>query len=215
VAKVSDAHLEARRQSILEAAAAVFSRRGVREATMAEVAREAGVSPGAIYRYFEGKDQLVRCCFAASAGSVAEHWRARVRSAADPMAAFAALSEESFAKIAAPGGATDTVFQLEQALDAVRDGEALEDLRGHHQAIIAGLRDGLARAQEAGQLGPRLDPADLALALYATYWGMRLLNLTDPTLDPLRALAQVGLLLEGESGVLSPESQARALTPDP
>lgn len=196
MAKVSNAHLEARRQSILDAASTVFSRRGVREATMAEVAHEAGISPGAIYRYFEGKEELVRCCFEVSAESVADHFRTQVRDAADPMAAFAELSRESFAKISAPGGETDTVFQLEQTLDAVRDGEALGSLRAHHRAIIAGLGDALALAQETGQLDPALDPTDLALALYATYLGMRLCHLADPTLDPLRALAQVSRLLE-------------------
>ena len=48
VAKVSDAHLEARRQSIVLAACRIFSRKGVESATMAEIAAEAGISPGAI-----------------------------------------------------------------------------------------------------------------------------------------------------------------------
>ncbi len=47
-----------RRASILAAATRIFSDRGLAAATMDEVAREAGVSKGALYLYFESKDEL-------------------------------------------------------------------------------------------------------------------------------------------------------------
>ena len=43
---------------LLEAALAVFSRRGVASARIADVAREMGVSAGTIYQYVENKDAL-------------------------------------------------------------------------------------------------------------------------------------------------------------
>ena len=45
-------------QAIARAAAAVFSERGVPKATMAEIARRAGVATGNLYRYYESKDAL-------------------------------------------------------------------------------------------------------------------------------------------------------------
>jgi AcrR family transcriptional regulator len=47
-----------RREQILEAAVRVFARRGFGNATVAEIAEEAGVAPGTIYIYFEGKEDL-------------------------------------------------------------------------------------------------------------------------------------------------------------
>jgi AcrR family transcriptional regulator len=47
-----------RREQILEAAVRVFARRGFGNATMAEIAEEAGVAPGTIYIYFGGKEDL-------------------------------------------------------------------------------------------------------------------------------------------------------------
>ncbi len=47
-----------RRASILRAATRVFSERGLAAATMDEVARKAGVSKGAVYLYFQSKDEL-------------------------------------------------------------------------------------------------------------------------------------------------------------
>lgn len=48
------------RQSFIDAAVSVFSRKGFHGATMDEIARTAGYSPGAIYRYFPSKDDVFR-----------------------------------------------------------------------------------------------------------------------------------------------------------
>lgn len=47
-----------RRKSIVEAATRVFHRHGLAAATMEQVAREADVSKGSLYLYFESKDEL-------------------------------------------------------------------------------------------------------------------------------------------------------------
>jgi AcrR family transcriptional regulator len=56
---VRDLLVSARREQILEAATRVFAEKGFRRATTREVAREAGVSEGTIYNYFEDKDALL------------------------------------------------------------------------------------------------------------------------------------------------------------
>jgi AcrR family transcriptional regulator len=53
---------EARRLDILRAAARVFRRRGVASAGMREIAQEADLSPGNLYYYFSGKDELLLFC---------------------------------------------------------------------------------------------------------------------------------------------------------
>jgi len=56
---VRDLVVAARREQILEAATRVFAEKGFRRATTREVAREAGVSEGTIYNYFQDKDTLL------------------------------------------------------------------------------------------------------------------------------------------------------------
>ena len=57
--KVGQAHLDARRQQIVDAARARFARDGFARTSMADIVAESGLSIGAIYRYFKSKDELV------------------------------------------------------------------------------------------------------------------------------------------------------------
>ena len=56
---VRDLVVRARREQIVEAATRVFAEKGFRRATIREVAREAGISEGTIYNYFEDKDAIL------------------------------------------------------------------------------------------------------------------------------------------------------------
>ncbi|MGV9505551.1 TetR/AcrR family transcriptional regulator [Streptomyces tendae] len=67
MARVSQAHLDARRRQILDGAARCFARNGFHATSMQDVLREAGLSAGAVYRYFRSKEEIIgaigRECF--------------------------------------------------------------------------------------------------------------------------------------------------------
>ena len=58
--RVSAAHEQDIRDRILAAATRVFSEKGYHSSTIQDVVRESGLSVGAIYTYFSGKDELIR-----------------------------------------------------------------------------------------------------------------------------------------------------------
>ncbi|MFF0225239.1 TetR/AcrR family transcriptional regulator [Streptomyces sp. NPDC004629] len=59
MARVSQAHLDARRRQILDGAALCFARNGFHATSMQDVLKEVDLSAGAVYRYFTGKEELI------------------------------------------------------------------------------------------------------------------------------------------------------------
>ena len=57
--------VEDRREQIIDAAMHVFARKGYSNATNKDIAREAGITPGLIYYYFESKEALLYAIFEA------------------------------------------------------------------------------------------------------------------------------------------------------
>jgi AcrR family transcriptional regulator len=57
--KVSEAHRHRRRRQILDAAIDCFARRGFQRTSMEDIIRESRLSAGAIYLYFQSKDQII------------------------------------------------------------------------------------------------------------------------------------------------------------
>jgi AcrR family transcriptional regulator len=57
--KVAQAHLDARRQQILDAARSRFASHGFARTSIADIVAESGLSNGAIYRYFASKDEII------------------------------------------------------------------------------------------------------------------------------------------------------------
>jgi TetR/AcrR family fatty acid metabolism transcriptional regulator len=62
--KVSPERLQERKDSIVAAALAVFGERGFEKASIGQIATQAGVSDGLIYRYFDGKRALLLAALA-------------------------------------------------------------------------------------------------------------------------------------------------------
>ena len=83
--KVTEAHRAARRDEIVAAALRCFAAKGYQRTSMADVIEESGLSAGAIYGYFTGKQEL----FAAVAGRVLEARRVELeqqRADGEPLA---------------------------------------------------------------------------------------------------------------------------------
>lgn len=151
---------ERRRQEILTAAAACFARRGFHQTTMPEICAEAGMSPGSVYRYFAGKDEIIAAIVEADqASTVAEI--AALAHAPDALAALLG----AFTDIAAGGG--DPVagaLTLEIAAEATRNPRVAELVARYEASLIAALATVVRTGQARGEIDPELDP-DLAAAL--------------------------------------------------
>src|SRR3990170_8952193 len=75
--KVSTEHKQRRREEILEGAQRVFARHGYEGATVARLEEEIGLSRGAIFNYFAGKEALFVAVFGESSSRLVEIWLER------------------------------------------------------------------------------------------------------------------------------------------
>lgn len=192
MARVSDAHLEARRQSILAAATRVFAQKGIVAATMADIASEAGISPGAIYRYFPNKSDLARGCMNESNDSVRKAW-------ANPETievSFSELAALTFSEINAPEERIDTQMFLERMLIAVREGDTgvVEEFRDEARRVSEGIAYLMER--EFAGASAAVDLKRLGLALFAFYWGSRLFRFIDPSSEPVELYGELETVLK-------------------
>ncbi|HEX9549609.1 MAG TPA: TetR/AcrR family transcriptional regulator [Candidatus Limnocylindrales bacterium] len=171
------AHEQEIRDRIVAAALRVFGERGFHGATIADVVRESGLSVGAIYTYFKGKDDLfLATCDLASGRGLGE-LAARLANGATIAEKFAIAvgfyfdSAEGEAEV--PGNAE---FLVQAWAQADAEPAAREMLRRRREQLeMAGaflLEEGIAR----GDLPRWVDAGAVARAYVALLDGMLLLR---------------------------------------
>jgi AcrR family transcriptional regulator len=187
VPRVSAARLEARRGEILDAAVACFARQGFHETTMADIAREAGVSPGLIYRYFPSKEDVIEASADAQDRARAGRFRA-AQEQGDSLRALDELVDLYLARAARP----DPVVRLRVQLfgEAPRNRRVRDMVRTRWDEILSRLEEIVRRAQAQGEIDPALDPGAVAGLLLAAADGLVVHKIVDPDVD-VRKFAQV------------------------
>lgn len=169
--KVSDEYRDARREQILAAARQVFRRNGFHATSMQDLFAEAGLSSGAVYRYFRSKDEMVL--------AIAEDG---IR---DVIALMASVARDRDGR--SIGEALAASIELVRAKDEREGlaglgiqvwGEALRNpaLRESFAAMLRGIRTEIAEMarqdQAAGRLPAGVPPEDLAGVLLAILPGV-------------------------------------------
>lgn len=174
MARVSQEHLDARRRQILDGARRCFTRNGFHATSVQDVLKETGLSAGAVYRYFKGKDELVAAVAAEALETVREGFAAARE--ADPPPAPDVLFGVIFGRLRKAMGADETHRELPQLLLQVW-GETLrnEELASVLAKAYALLREqwtGLFRAyQERGWVDPEANPEHVARTLIGAVQG--------------------------------------------
>lgn len=161
---------------------ACFSREGFHRATMQHIVAEAGLSPGAIYRYFRGKEEIVETL----ARERHEEERALLRRALaseDPLGALRDLGHELLGRLADPAERERRRVGIQVWAEALRHPRILRLVRrgvDEPRTLLARL---VARAQARGDVPKALDPEAAARALIALFQGFVLQVAWDPRAD--------------------------------
>lgn len=171
---------ERRRLQILDAARACFRERGFRQTTIEEICAEARISPGALYRYFDSKADIV-AAIALDARAEADAMLDQLTSAEGLIDGLAEMARAFFASFERDG---DAALLADIWAEATRDPLLARALRQRDQVATGRIAGAIEKAARSGAVYPALNPQDAAETLMAALEGLALRRTLAPG-DPV------------------------------
>lgn len=187
--RVSDDHLAARRQQILDAARSCFLRNGFHSTSMQDVIAEAGLSVGAVYRYFPSKTELIRATVGQLVGEVEATLKAIAADPSVPLPDAMARALEIMEPNLGPNGMMR--FAVQMWAEALREPEMGEFVSGVYVGLRATFVTLAHRARATGEVPATVDPEALGAALFSLLLGFALQRLLTGT--PERSTYEAGV----------------------
>jgi AcrR family transcriptional regulator len=219
--KVSQEYLDAKRGEILDAAIVCFSREGFHRTTMAEIVRESELSPGAIYNYFDSKEEIIEAIAeerrAVELALVAEamapsstatthsprqnstdegqEWRnsGGARQDETVVAALRRLRDAFFRDLKNPKERLRRRLSIQLWAEAQRNPRILRLVRGSFEGPLKTLSGILSEAQRRGEISGKVDAQATARFLIGAFHGL-VLQVEWDNDNSLKVEAQIRLL---------------------
>jgi len=175
------------RQRILQAASRVFARRGYGEATVDDVLLETGISRGAFYHHFAGKEQLFKALLDEhlSEGALELGAFGPVSSLRELIERFVAFQVHHLEADRDSGR-----LSIEFWAQATREDWARGPVAHFHRRSIGLIREMLRLGQSSQVIRPDLDVAAAAFLLQAVFEGTAVLLAVDPDCVDLHSLSR-------------------------
>jgi AcrR family transcriptional regulator len=147
----------ARREHILDAALTCFARGGFHATTMQSICREAHISPGALYVYFDSKEALIAGLCERDRAEFAERL-AKLADAPNFLEALAAIGEHYFVQ----ESAEKQRFVAEMGIEATRNPRIAEIFMSVDTYCSESFEALFQRLKDEGRITPTVDIATLA-----------------------------------------------------
>lgn len=151
-----------KRARILEAAIKVFAERGFHSATVAEIARAAGVADGTIYLYFKSKDDLLLRLFDEKMTELLAEARAELAQERTAPARLKRFIQLHLALVERnPELASVLIVELRQSAQFLKAAD-----RNKLAAYVDLIAEVVKAGQENGELGAAISPATVKRAIF-------------------------------------------------
>jgi AcrR family transcriptional regulator len=181
----------ARREHILDAAERCFARTGFHRTTMQDICKMAGVSPGALYVYFDSKEALIAGITERDRAEFAEQF-ANVAEAQDLMGALKALGDYYMKADRAHKGP----LSVEIGLEGLRNTRIGEIFRHFDREVFDQFGRLFQRLKDEGRIAPALDIPATTTAFSVIADGLFWRHAVHPEFDYAKALPAVLALVE-------------------
>lgn len=188
--------MERRRRQILDAARVCFIRKGIHETSMQDIFAEAGLSAGAVYRYYKSKNEIIEANISTVVGDLHTFFRGLADS--DPLLPVDELVERLATKIVSLSGENGPI---RLALDAWALAMHDPEIAAHIAGTITGIRGTwthyLRRLVDAGLLPPGTDVVAAGKTMFAILPGFVLQRLILKDVSPEELRRGVRTILNG------------------
>jgi AcrR family transcriptional regulator len=191
--------VENRTAEILDAAWRCFARKGYHQTTMVDIAAEVDLTPGALYRYYPGKDAILRAISERSLSQDQAQMAGARTAAGEPIESLELLREAMVGFFGGPDFETAARVSVELRPEFLRNEALMPGVRANLGLVHDELVTLMKEARRRGQLVPEADPEALATLTMCVNEAMKFFRLVDPErydlvrcLDLLRSLLRQG-----------------------
>jgi AcrR family transcriptional regulator len=195
--KVSEQHLEERRNQIVDAAVRRFSRGGFHQTTMDGICAEAEMSKGALYRYFKSKEDIVAAMYERSINQKTTLLNENM-DLAGPVATLVDLADGIYGKLADPEARDGYRLAVQLWAEAMTNPRIYElqmqEMDLWFPVIIGVIQEG----QRRGEINEDLDPELVPRVIGAMFMGIVLQKSWDNDVDVEGCCRIVKALLAGD-----------------
>jgi AcrR family transcriptional regulator len=181
--KMSTAHLEARRAEILDAAETCFIRRGLHQTTMHDICEESQLSPGAVYRYFDSKDDLIDAVAERRTQQEMQFIDEAKSQTSEAAEALTILGDRFWGQFLRPDFEHWARLDIEIWPETLRNPRHQARVREQRAMLRQALTEVCRLAIEQGTMRLEANPVAMANLLMALYRGLQLHKAIDPTVD--------------------------------
>ncbi|WP_449348649.1 TetR/AcrR family transcriptional regulator [Streptomyces shaanxiensis] len=176
MARVSQAHLDARRRQILDGAALCFARNGFHATSMQDVLKEVDLSAGAVYRYFSGKEELIAAIVGEVLGQVRDGFEEAARATPPPspdVLVASVLGRVLAAKesLTVDGRPAFPGLVVQVWAETIRNEELSAVLREGYGAVRGAWARIVGEYQDAGMMRSDVPPEHVARTMMAAAMG--------------------------------------------
>ena len=168
---------------------------GLRDTTMQDIAQEAGVSYGVVYRYFPSKEELFRAASLAAQASREARFREAARQG-DAIGALKAALRLALDRWRDPASIDELRMRLQVLAEAVHDQNFQDFVQEGLEMYWSGFGDIVRRGQRDGEIDGALDPRAVAQLLFALQEGFTEQKAIVPGLEIDAYQRTVALVLE-------------------
>ena len=195
--KVSEEHMEERRQQILDAAVRSFSRGGLHQTTIEDIRLEAELSRGAVYHYFKTKEDIIDAIRERSAGQAESIYRGS-SDGDDGAANLMSLVDTTLSVMTSPESVEANRLALFLWAESLVNQRIMDGQLPSFKPYLEQLARSFAEAQDEGRADPQVDSQAIARVIAGTMLGLQIQLTWEPDMDMDAAGRALELMLAGK-----------------